>query len=187
MTALATTTTLAEVAHLARRRAAMLDTPLSTDDLVQQLLARYDEVFGTDTRPVDLTGWIRRAMREIVDAELHRQVRDRRAGGRPADLESVLQGLATPVRAPALAKQRRLLLRRVSELIAGPECRVVLAMITERSLDRVADQLGLQPTDVALLHRRGLVQLQTWLDHDHELADRLRVASRQPRRPRTSV
>ena len=88
-------------------------------------------------------------------------------------------------RRPALTKQRGLLLRRVSALIGGPECRVVLAMSTARSLDRVGTQLGLSPLDVARLQRQGLHRLQTQLDHDAELMRQLTGASRQPRRART--
>ena len=90
------------------------------------------------------------------------------------------------MRSPALTKQRKLLLRRVSELIGGPECRVVLAMSTARSLDRVGTQLGLPPVDVAKLQRRGLLRLQTHLDHDPSLTQQLIEASRQPRRARTN-
>lgn len=177
---------LDEVAYLARRRAMKLDTTLSTAELVQRTIARFDSTFGSTARPVDLDGWIRRALREIVVAE------QRARNARPtqtveqAELTRVLEGLAAPVRSPALAKQRKLLLRRVSELIAGPERRVVLAMITEPSLDRVGVQLRLSSMEVALLHRRGLQLLQTRLAHDHQLAQQLRDASRQPKRARTS-
>jgi hypothetical protein len=39
---------------------------------------------------------------------------------------------------------------------------------------------------VARLHRRGLLQLQAWLDRDPELAQQLRAASRQPEPARTA-
>jgi len=87
---------------------------------------------------------------------------------------------------PTLAKQRRLLLRRVSELIGRPECRIVFVMINEPSLDRVAVELNLAHTDVARMHDRGMQQLRSWLAHDHQLAQQLREASRQPKRARTS-
>ena len=109
------------VAYLARKHATKLDTTLSTAELVQRTIARFDSTFGSTVRPVDLDGWIRRALREIVVAE------QRARNARPtqtveqAELTRVLEGLAAPVRSPALAKQRKLLLRRVSELIAGPE------------------------------------------------------------------
>jgi len=178
---------LDEVAYLARKRAAKLETTLSTAELVQRTLARFDTTFDGTARPVDLDGWIRRTLRDIVAAE-ERSNRDWRAtiGNQSSGLTAVLAGLATPVRSPTLAKQRKMLLRRVSELIGGPECRVVFAMITETSLDRVAAQLNLSPIDVARLHGRGMLQLQSWLAHDHQLRQQLREASRQPKRARTS-
>ena len=126
---------LNEIAAIARRRASSLTSDLGTDVLVQRTLQRFDETFGTTSCPLDLDGWIRRAMQEIANGPARRT--------RPADRSSValgriLEGLNTRVRSPALTKQRKLLLRRVSELIGGPECRVVLAMSTARSLDRVA-------------------------------------------------
>ena len=174
---------LDEIAAIARRRAATLNSDLGTDVLVQRTLQRFDETFGTTTCPLDLDGWIRRAMREIASVPAQRT--------RPLDrstvaLSRILEGLSTPVRSPALTKQRKLLLRRVSELIGGPECRVVLAMSTTRSLDRVGTQLGLSPIDVARLHRHGLLRLQAQLDHDPELTRQLTEASRQPRRARTN-
>ena len=177
---------LDEVAYLARKRAAKLDTTLSTTELVQRVIARFDSTFDSTARPVDLDGWIRRALREIVAEE--RSSRDWRAtiSNQSSGLTAILAGLATPVRSPTLAKQRKMLLRRVSELIGGPECRVVFAMITETSLDRVAAQLNLSPIDVARLHGRGMQQLQSWLAHDHQLTQQLREASRQPKRARTS-
>jgi hypothetical protein len=63
---------------------------------------------------------------------------------------------------------------------------VVLAMSTARSLDRVGTQLGLSSIDVARLQQRGLLRLQTHLDHDPELMRQLSDAGRQPRRPRTN-
>ena len=177
---------LDEVAYLARKRAAKLDTTLSTTELVQSTLARFDSTFDSTARPVDLDGWIRRTLREIVVAEqLARNARPTLMVEQ-FELTRVLEGLAAPVRSPALAKQRKLLLRRVSELISGPERRVVLALIGQSSLDRVAAQLKLSPSDVAQLQRRGLQQLQSWLAHDHQLARQLRDASRQPMRARTS-
>lgn len=179
-------TSLDEIAGLARRRAVKLHTSVPVDVLVQQTLSRFDDIFGDTASPLDLDGWLRRAMREIIRVE-ERARRDAPAEIRSqAELEMILAKLATPVRAPALAKQRKLMLRRIGELISGPERRVVLAMITESSLDRVADQLRISPIDVARLQRRGLTQLQLRLDHDPELARQLSEASRQPRRARTS-
>ena len=174
---------LDEIAAIARRRASTLTSDLGTDVLVQRTLERFDETFGTTSCPLNLDGWIRRAMQEIATAP------DRRR--RPADRSSValsriLEGLNTPVRSPALTKQRKLLLRRVSELIGGPECPVVLAMSTARSLDRVGTQLGLASIDVARLQQQGLLRLQTHLDHDPDLMRQLTDASRQPRRARTN-
>ena len=174
---------LDEIAAIARRRAGTLTSDLGTDVLVQRTLQRFDETFGTTTCPLDLDGWIRRAMREIATGPARRT--------RPLDhssvaLSRILEGLSTPVRSPGLTKQRKLLLRRVSELIGGPECRVVLAMSTSRSLDRVGTQLDLSPIDVARLQRQGLLRLQTQLDHDPELTRQLTDASRQPRRARTN-
>ncbi len=174
---------LDEIAAIARRRALTLNSDLGTDLLVQRTLERFDETFGTSSCPLDLDGWIRRAMREIATGPASRT--------RPVDRSSValgriLEGLSTTVRSPALTKQRKLLLRRVSELIGGPECRVVLAMSSARSLDRVGSQLGLSPVDVARLQRQGLLRLQTQLDHNPELLRQLTEASRQPRRARTN-
>lgn len=174
---------LNEIAAIARRRASTMTSDLGTDVLVQRTLERFDETFGTTACPLDLDGWIRRAMQEIARSPAGRT--------RPADrsfaaLGRILEGLNTPVRSPALTKQRKLLLRRVSELIGGPECRVVLAMSTARSLDRVGTQLGLSSIDVARLQRQGLLRLQTHLDHDPELTRQLADASRQPRRARTN-
>jgi len=171
------------VAAIARRCAGTLNSDLGTDVLVQRTLERFDETFGTTSRPLDLDGWIRRATREIASGPAGRTRPSERSS---VALGRILEGLSTPVRSPALTKQRKLLLRRVSELIGGPECRVVLAMSTARSLDRVGTQLGLPPVDVAKLQRRGLLRLQTHLDHDPELMRQLTVASRQPRRARTN-
>jgi len=174
---------LDEIAAIARRRAGTLNSDLGPDELVRRTLERFDETFGTTSCPVDLDGWIRRAMREI-DA---RPVRRARPVERSSiALSRILEGLSAPVRSPALTKQRKLLLRRVGELIGGPECRVVLAMSTARSLDRVGTQLGLSSVDVARLQRQGLLRLQTQLDGDPELTRRLTDASRQPRRARTN-
>lgn len=174
---------LDEIAAIARRRVGALDSDLGADELVQRTLQRFDETFGTASCPLDLDGWIRRAMREIAAEPARRP----QPGGRSTvALGRILEGLCTPVRSPALTKQRKLLLRRVSELIGGPECRVVLAMSSNRSLDRVGTQLGLAPIEVARLQRRGLARLQTQLDHDPALAQRLSDASRQPRRARTN-
>ena len=176
-----------EVAYLARKRAAKLDSTLSTTELVQRVLARSDSTFDGTARPVDLDGWIRRTLREIVVAE-QRSSREglARVGAESSGLTAMLARLATPVRSPTLAKQRKMLLRRVSELIGGPECRVMFAMIKEPSLVRVAVELNLSPTDVARMHGRGMQQLQSWLAHDHQLTQQLREASRQPKRARTS-
>ncbi|HEY5786857.1 MAG TPA: hypothetical protein VIT65_18990 [Microlunatus sp.] len=174
---------LDEIAAIARRRAATLNSDLGPDVLVQRTLERFDETFGTTSCPVDLDGWIRRAMREIATAPGRRT---RPVGRSSVALSRILEGLSAPVRSPALTKQRKLLLRRVSELIGGPECRVVLAMSTARSLDRVGTQLGLSSVEVARLHRQGLLRLQTQLDHDPELMRRMSDASRQPLRARTN-
>ena len=171
------------VAAIARRRAGTLNSDLGTDVLVQRTLKRFDETFGTASSPLDLDGWIRRAMGEIANGPARRTRPVERSS---VALSRILEGLSTPVRSPALTKQRKLLLRRVSELIGGPECRVVLAMSTARSLDRVGTQLGLPPVDVARLQRRGLLRLQTHLDHDPSLTQQLIEASRQPRRARTN-
>ncbi|MET1007089.1 MAG: hypothetical protein ABWX96_16190, partial [Propionibacteriaceae bacterium] len=158
------------VAAIARRRAGTLNSDLGTDVLVQRTLERFDETFGTTSCPLDLDGWIRRAMREIASGPARRTRPLERSS---VALSRILEGLSTPVRSPALTKQRKLLLRRVSELIGGPECRVVLAMSSARSLDRVGTQLGLPPVDVAKLQRRGLLRLQTHLDHDPALMRQL--------------
>jgi DNA-directed RNA polymerase specialized sigma24 family protein len=174
---------LDEIAAIARRRASTLTSDLGTDVLVQRTLERFHDTFGTTSCPLNLDGWIRRAMQEIATAPARRS---RRADRSSVALSRILEGLNTPVRSPALTKQRKLLLRRVSELIGGPECRVVLAMSTARSLDRVGTQLGLSSIDVARLQQRGLLRLQTHLDHDPELMRQLTDAGRQPRRPRTN-
>ncbi|HEY5980458.1 MAG TPA: hypothetical protein VIT41_12570 [Microlunatus sp.] len=172
---------LDEIAAIARRRVGALNSDLGADELVQRTLQRFDETFGTASCPLDLDGWIRRAMREIA-AETSRP---QPGGPSTVALGRMLAGLCTPVRSPALTKQRKLLLRRVSELIGGPECRVVLALSSSGSLDRVGTQLGLAPIEVARLQRRGLVRLQTQLERDPALARQLSDASRQPRRART--
>jgi len=173
---------LDEIAAVVRRRAGTLDSDLGPDVLVEWTLERFAETFGTTSCPLDLDGWIRRAMREIAGPARRTRDIDRSS----VALARILEGLSTPVRSPALAKQRRLLLRRMSELIGGPECRVVLAMSTARSVDRVGAQLGLSPVDVASLQRRGMLRLQTQLDRRPELTRQLTEASRQPRRPRTN-
>jgi hypothetical protein len=174
---------LDEIAALARRRANMMNSDLGADLLVQRTLQRFDETFGTRSCPLDLDGWIRRAMREIDASSVRRP---QSSGHSTAALGRILEGLCTPVRSPALTKQRKMLLRRVNELIGGPECRVVIAMSTTRSLDAVATQLGIPPLDVARLHRDGLLRLQTQLDRNPELTAQLADASRQPRRARTN-
>ena len=174
---------LDEVAAIARRRANTLHSDLGPDLLVQRTLARFDETFGTTSRPLDLDGWIRRAMGEIATGSVRRPRLGERSG---AALGRILEGLNTPVRSPSLTKQRKLLLRRVSELIGGPECRVVLSMSATRSSDRVAAQLGISPLDVTRLQREGLLRLQNQLDHDPELMRQLTEAGRQPRRARTN-
>jgi hypothetical protein len=174
---------LDEIAALARRRANTMNSDLGADLLVQRTLQRFDETFGTRSCPLDLDGWIRRAMREIDASSVRRP---QSSGHSTAALGRILEGLCTPVRSPALTKQRKMLLRRVNELIGGPECRVVIAMSTTRSLDAVATQLGIPPLDVARLHRDGLLRLQTQLDRNPELTAQLADASRQPRRARTN-
>jgi hypothetical protein len=174
---------LDEIAALARRRANTMNSDLGADLLVQRTLQRFDETFGTRSCPLDLDGWIRRAMREIDASSVRRP---QSSGHSTAALGRILEGLCTPVRSPALTKQRKMLLRRVNELIGGPECRVVIAMSTTRSLDAVASQLGIPPLDVARLHRDGLLRLQTQLDRNPELTAQLADASRQPRRARTN-
>jgi hypothetical protein len=161
----------------------MMNSDLGADLLVQRTLQRFDETFGTRSCPLDLDGWIRRAMREIDASSVRRP---QSSGHSTAALGRILEGLCTPVRSPALTKQRKMLLRRVNELIGGPECRVVIAMSTTRSLDAVATQLGIPPLDVARLHRDGLLRLQTQLDRNPELTAQLADASRQPRRARTN-
>ncbi len=109
--------------------------------LVQRTLQRFDETFGTTAvspGPGRLDQADHARDREPVPPVV-RGLLDRST----VALSRILEGLSTPVRSPALTKQRKLLLRRVSELIGGPECRVVLAMSTARSLDRVGTQLGL--------------------------------------------
>ena len=174
---------LDEIAAIARRRAGTLGSGLSADVLVQRTLERFDETFGTTSCPLDLDGWIRRTMREIAAGPARPPREVERSS---VALGWILEGLSAPVRSPALAKQRKLLLRRVSDLIGGPECRVVLAMSSTRSLDRVGTQLGLAPVDVARLQRHGLLRLQIQLDRDPELMRQLTHASRQPRRARTN-
>jgi hypothetical protein len=174
---------LDEIAALARRRANTMNSDLGADLLVQRTLQRFDETFGTRSCPLDLDGWIRRAMREIDASSVRRP---QSSGHSTAALGRILEGLCTPVRSPALTKQRKMLLRRVNELIGGPECRVVIAMSTTRSLDAVATQLGIPPLDVARLHRDGLLRLQTQLDRNPDLTAQLADASRQPRRARTN-
>ena len=174
---------LDEIAAIARRRANTMNSDLGPDVLVQRTLERFDETFGTTSCPLDLDGWIRRAMREIAAGPVRRPRPVERSA---AALGRILEGLNTPVRSPSLTKQRKLLLRRVSELIGGPECRVVLSMSATRSLDRVAAQLGISPIDVTRLQREGLLRLQNQLDHDPELMRQLTEAGRQPRRARTN-
>ncbi|HYI54083.1 MAG TPA: hypothetical protein VEX57_08955, partial [Microlunatus sp.] len=99
---------LDEVATIARRRASTLDSDLGTDVLVERTLERFAETFGTTSCPLDLDGWIRRAMREIAGPARRTRDIDRSS----VALARILEGLSTPVRSPALAKQRRLLLRR---------------------------------------------------------------------------
>jgi hypothetical protein len=177
---------LDQVAAIARRRASKINTGVSTDVLVQQTLRRYDQTFGSTSRPVDLDGWVRRTLREIGRIAERDQRRANAGQGDHTALMSMLEGLTAPVRSPALAKQRKLLLRRISELVPGPEGRTVLAMTSEPSLDRVADKLSMTPIDVAQLQRRGLEQLGDRLQRDPELAEQLRAACRQPKRARTS-
>ena len=59
---------LNEIAAIARRRASTLTSDLGTDVLVQRTLQRFDETFGTTSCPLDLDGWVRRAMQEIATA-----------------------------------------------------------------------------------------------------------------------
>lgn len=177
---------LDEIAYLARRRVHKVETALPTDVLVQRVVARFESTFGTTSRPVDLDGWIRRTLRDIAVMEKRDRRRSYEASAGHTALVETLEALSRPVRAPALANRRKLLLRRVSELIGGPEGRVVFAMITQRSLDEVAHRLGVSPADVARLHRRGLQQLQSRLDADPDLVRQLRDASRQPAKARTA-
>ena len=63
---------LDEIAAIARRRARAMNSDLGTDLLVQRTLERFDETFGTSSCPLDLDGWIRRAMREIATGPARR-------------------------------------------------------------------------------------------------------------------
>ena len=122
--------------------------------------------------------------------------RDRHRSGRvvparpsapPSPSSRILEGLNAPVRSPALSKQRKLLLRRVSELIGGPECRVVLAMSSHpvAGPGRHPARLSL-PSTSPDSSGRACVRLQAQLDRDPELMRQLTDASRQPRRARTN-
>jgi hypothetical protein len=173
-----------EIARLVRHRASQLKTTMPVELLVQRTLERFDETFGGTAYPVNLEGWIRRATGEI--AAVHAAGPARGIDHDQLRLSTILQELGRSVRSPALAKQRKLLLRRLSVLIGRAEYRVVLAMITEPSFDVVADRFGISPVDVARLHRRGLLRLQEQLDRDPELARQLQAASRQPSRARTA-
>ena len=112
---------LDEIAALARRRANTMNSDLGADLLVQRTLQRFDETFGTRSCPLDLDGWIRRAVREIDASSVRRP---QSSGHSTAALGRILEGLCTPVRSPALTKQRKMLLRRVNELV-GSGVRVI--------------------------------------------------------------
>lgn len=174
-----------DVTRVARRRAAAIDTEIPTAALVSMVLDRFTEVFGQGARPVDLDGWVRRTLREIV--ALHKN--ENTARGLAADnvpLAALLNRLALPVRSPALARRRRTLLRRVAEVIGGPEGHVVLALAGTESADRLAAQLHRSGVDVVRLQDEGLSRLRAHLDRHPELRRQLTSAGRQPSQARTA-
>lgn len=172
-----------DVTRVARRRAAAMDTEIPTTVLVSQVLDRFNEVFGQGARPVDLDGWVRRTLREIValneNAISCLTVEN-------AALTALLHQLALPVRSPALARRRRTLLRRVAEVIGGPEGHVVLALAGTDSADRLAAQLHRSGVDIVRLQDDGLSRLRKHLDRHPEFRQQLTAAGRQPHQARTA-
>ena len=174
-----------DVARVARRRAAALDTDIPTALLVSTVLDRFTEAFGQGARPVDLDGWVRRTLREIVALQHQQEAAQGLAAGN-ATVAALLRQLALPVRSPALARRRRILLRRVVEVIGGSEGQIVVALAGTDSADQFAAQLHRSGADVVRLQDEGLSRLRTHLDRHPELRRQLTDAARQPHRARTA-
>lgn len=172
-----------DVARTARRRAAALDTDLPTTVLVSTVLDRFNEAFSQGSRPVDLDGWVRRTLREIV--ALHKDDTVRRTSGN-APVAKLVTQLAQPVRSPALARRRRNLLRRVAEVIGGMEGQVVIALAGTDSADQFAAQLHRSGADVVRLQDEGLSRLREYLDHHPEFRRQLTEAGRDRSQARTA-
>ena len=176
-----------DVARVARRRATALDTEIPTTVLVGQVLDRFNDAFGHGARPVDLDGWVRRTLRELVT--VHERERENASSGLAADnavLAALLTSLTVPVRSPALAKRRKSLLRRVAEVIGGQEGSVVLTMADPGSGDQLVVQLYRYGVDVIHVQNEGLTRLRHYLDHHPDFRQQLIDAGRQPHQARTA-
>ncbi|WP_156821035.1 hypothetical protein [Microlunatus phosphovorus] len=171
--------------RVARRRAMAIDTEIPTTVLVSKVLDRFGEAFGQGARPVDLDGWVRRTLREVVALCESENVGPGLTGDNGA-LAALLNQLSLPVRSPALAKRRKTLLRRVAEVIGGREGRVVLALAGTESADQLAAQLHRAGVDVVCLQDTGLSRLREHLDRHPEFRRQLTAAGRQPNQARTA-
>ena len=174
-----------DVTRVARRRAMAIDTEIPTTVLVSKVLDRFGEAFGQGARPVDLDGWVRRTLREVVALCESENVGPGLTGDNGA-LAALLNQLSLPVRSPALAKRRKTLLRRVAEVIGGREGRVVLALAGTESADQLAAQLHRAGVDVVCLQDTGLSRLREPPDRHPEFRRQLTAASRQPNQARTA-
>lgn len=174
-----------DVTRVARRRATTIDTEIPTTVLVSKVLDRFNEAFGQGARPVDLDGWVRRTLRELVESYESQYA----VPGLTADnteLAALLTQLASPVRSPALAKRRKTLLRRVAEVIGGREGHVVLALAGTESADQLAVRLHHSGDDIVRLQDEGLSRLREYLDRHPEFRQQLSGAARRPTQARTS-
>lgn len=130
-----------DVTRVTRRRAVAIDTEIDTTVLVGKVLDRFNEAFGQGAaRPVDLDGWVRRTLREVV-ALCENENAGPGLNRDNAALAALLEQLTMPVRSPALARRRKTLLRRVAEVIGGPEGHAVLALAGTESADELATRL----------------------------------------------
>lgn len=174
-----------DVARVARRRAAAMDTDIPTTVLVSTVLDRFHESFGQGARPVDLDGWVRRTLREIIALN---RTENAVPGLATANIPvaALLKRLASPVRSPALARRRRILLRRVAEVVGGQQGQVVVALAGTDSADQFAAQLHRSGGDVVRLQDEGLSRLREYLDRHPEFRQQLTDAGRQPSRARTA-
>ena len=175
-----------DVTRVTRRRAVAIDTEIDTTVLVGKVLDRFNEAFGQGAaRPVDLDGWVRRTLREVV-ALCENENAGPGLNRDNAALAALLEQLTMPVRSPALARRRKTLLRRVAEVIGGPEGHAVLALAGTESADELATRLHRSGIDVFCLQDTGLTRLRQHLDRHPEFRRQLTLASRQPHTARTA-